>query len=535
MSHLKSTLNTNTPEFKAQVEFSQSLLAQLQEIQQSWQTHAKTQIERRPNSTKLSAIDRIRAVLDPGSPFLELAPYAAHDVYDEPIPRAGMIAGIGLVQNRLCLIAANDPDVKGGTYYPLTVKKHLRAQQIAEKHHLPCIYLVDSGGANLPHQAEVFPDENHFGKIFYNQAHMSAKGIAQIAVVLGSCTAGGAYIPAMCDQTVIVKEQGTIFLGGPPLVKAATGEIVDAQSLGGADVHTRLSGVADFYAENEWAALAYAREALAFDNTNKSKVPNAPYPVRQPRYSTQELRGLCTRGNKKPIPAREVIARIVDDSELHEFKQRFGTTIVCGFAKIHGYPVGIIASDGILFSEAALKATHFINLCDQRRIPIVFLQNISGFMIGKAYENEGIAKHGAKMVTALSNATVPRLTLIFGGSHGAGNYAMCGRAYQPDFLFCWPNARISVMGGEQAAGVMTDVKRASMKKRGIDWPEADANQFRQETEEYYNHQAEAIYGSARLWDDGIIDPADSRDVLGLSLSVCHNHEWPEPTFSLYRM
>jgi 3-methylcrotonyl-CoA carboxylase beta subunit len=532
MSHLKSTLNTASPEFKAQVAFSHSRLAELKAIQTAWQARQDAQNERRPNNTKLSAADRIKAMLDPGSPFLELAPFAAHEVYDEPIPRAGMVAGIGLVHNRLCLIAANDPDVKGGTYYPLTVKKHLRAQQIAEKHHLPCIYLVDSGGANLPHQAEVFPDENHFGKIFYNQAHMSAKGIAQIAVVLGSCTAGGAYIPAMCDQTIIVKEQGTIFLGGPPLVKAATGEIVDAQSLGGADVHTRLSGVADFYAENEWAALSYAREALAFSGR---PVPASPQTARPPRYAAEELYGLCTPDNKKPIPAREVIARIVDDSELHEFKQRFGTTIVCGFAKIHGYPVGIIASDGVLFSEAALKATHFISLCDQRRVPIIFLQNISGFMIGKAYENEGIAKHGAKMVTALSNATVPRLTLIFGGSHGAGNYAMCGRAYQPDFLFCWPNARVSVMGGEQAAGVMTDVKRASMKKRDIDWPDNEAEKFKKETQDYYNHQAEALYGSARLWDDGIIDPADSRDILGLSLSVCHNHEWPAPSFSLYRM
>jgi 3-methylcrotonyl-CoA carboxylase beta subunit len=504
----------------------------LNAIQTTWHEKQLTQAKRRPNSTKLSASDRINAILDPGSPFLELAPYAAHEVYEEDIPRAGMIAGIGLVQNRLCLVAANDPAVKGGTYFPLTVKKHLRAQQIAEKHHLPCIYLVDSGGANLPHQAEVFPDENHFGKIFYNQAHMSAKGIAQIAVVLGSCTAGGAYIPAMCDQTIIVKEQGTIFLGGPPLVKAATGEIVDAQSLGGADVHTRLSGVADFFAENEWAALAYAREALSFSDKTLTPAPHQSLP---PRYPAHELYGLCSPENKKPIPAREIIARIVDDSELHEFKKRYGTTIVCGFARIHGYPVGIIASDGILFSEAALKATHFISLCDQRRIPIVFLQNISGFMIGKAYENEGIAKHGAKMVTALSNATVPRLTLIVGGSHGAGNYAMCGRAYQPDFMFCWPNARVSVMGGEQAAGVMTDVKRASMKKRGIDWPEDEAEQFRQQTENYYNQQAEVLYGSARLWDDGIIDPADSRDVLGLSLSVCHNHDWPAPQFSLYRM
>ncbi|MEJ2743597.1 MAG: carboxyl transferase domain-containing protein, partial [Gammaproteobacteria bacterium] len=480
-----------------------------------------------------TASERVSAILDSGSPFLELSPYAAHNVYDDNIPRAGIVTGIGLVNGVLCLIAVNDPDVKGGTYYPLTVKKHLRAQQIAEKHHLPCLYLVDSGGANLPHQADVFPDDNHFGKIFYNQAHLSSLGIPQIAVVLGTCTAGGAYIPALCDETIIVKDQGTIFLGGPPLVKAATGEIVDAQQLGGADVHTRLSGVADVFAENEWAALSYARETIAFTRATAPSAP--PFPATPPLYPCEELYGLCSPGNRKPVPAREVIARVVDASDFHEFKHRFGTSIVCGFARLHGYPIGIIANDGVLFSDSALKAAHFIELCDQRRLPLVFLQNISGFMIGKTYENEGIAKHGAKMVTALSNATVPRLTVIIGGSHGAGNYAMCGRAYQPDFLFCWPNARVSVMGGEQAASVLSDIKHASLKKRGITWNETEAQQFRDETENHYNRQAEALYGSARLWDDGIIDPPETRNVLGLCLTVSHQHTWPAPRFSVYRL
>jgi len=533
MSQLHSELNVKLAQYKENEQHMQELIQQLEAINDETKTRKENIRKRKGRSTKLSVQERINAVLDPGSPFLELAPYAAHQVYEEPIPSAGIIAGIGLVHNKLCMIAANDHEVKGGTYYPLTVKKHLRAQKIAQKHRLPCIYLVDSGGANLPHQSEVFPDEEHFGKIFLNQAQMSSKGIPQVAVVLGSCTAGGAYIPAMCDETVIVKDNGTIFLGGPPLVKAATGEIVEAQALGGADVHTRLSGVADFMAQDEWSALDYARQSIRYTTGTRSHyTPEKPEP---PRYPAEELYGLCSPGNKKPVPAKEVIARIVDGSRFHEFKSRFGTTLVCGFAHLHGYPVGIVANDGILFSESAVKGAHFIGLCDQRRLPIIFLQNISGFMIGKRYENEGIAKQGAKMVTALSNATVPRLTVIFGGSHGAGNYAMCGRAYQPDFLFAWPNARTSVMGAEQAAGVMTEIKSQSMKKRGITWDENEQEAFFKNTVEHYEQEATALYGSARLWDDGIIDPANTRDVLGLSLSVCHNNTWPEPAFSLYRM
>jgi 3-methylcrotonyl-CoA carboxylase beta subunit len=482
---------------------------------------------------KLLPRERVHLLLDPGTPFLELAPLAALGLYNNDAPGAGLIAGIGRVSGVDCMVVCNDATVKGGTYYPMTVKKHLRAQEIAQQNRLPCIYLVDSGGANLPNQDEVFPDRDHFGRIFFNQAHMSAQGIAQIAVVMGSCTAGGAYVPAMSDETIIVKNQGTIFLGGPPLVKAATGEVVSAEDLGGGDVHTRLSGVADHLAQNDLHALALAREAVAHLNHHKDAVTDqTPEP---PLFPALELYGVIPTDTRKPFDVREIIARIVDGSTFHEFKPRFGATLVCGFAHIEGMAVGIIANNGILFSESALKGAHFIELCCQRKIPLVFLQNITGFMVGRKYENEGIARNGAKMVTAVATAAVPKFTIIIGGSFGAGNYGMCGRAFSPRFLWMWPNARISVMGGEQAASVLATVKRDGIEAKGGQWSPEEEEAFKTPLRAQYETQGHPYFATARLWDDGIIDPADTRRVLALGLSASRNAPIPDTQFGLFRM
>ncbi|PUA20345.1 carboxyl transferase domain-containing protein [Glaciimonas sp. PCH181] len=483
---------------------------------------------------KLLPRDRVQMLLDPGTPFLEFSQLAAYAMYDNVAPSAGLITGIGRVSGLECVIVCNDATVKGGTYYPMTVKKHLRAQEIADQNNLPCIYLVDSGGANLPNQDKVFPDRDHFGRIFYNQANLSAKGIPQIAVVMGSCTAGGAYVPAMSDESIIVKEQGTIFLAGPPLVKAATGEIVSAEELGGGDVHTRLSGVADHLAQNDLHALSLARTIVSHLNRTKVSQMALREPV-APLFAAEELYGIIPTDARKPFDVREVIARIVDGSEFDEFKARYGTTLVCGFAHIHGIPVGIIANNGILFSESALKGTHFIELCCQRKIPLVFLQNINGFMVGQKYENEGIARNGAKMVTAVSTAAVPKFTVIIGGSFGAGNYGMCGRAFAPRFLWMWPNARISVMGGEQAAGVLATVKRDGIEAKGGSWSADQEAVFKQPIKDQYEVQGHPYYASARLWDDGVIDPADTRTVLGLGLSAALNAPIRKTTFGVFRM
>ena len=483
---------------------------------------------------KLSPRDRVAMLLDPGTPFLELAPLAGYRLYNGDAPCGGIIAGIGRISGVDCMVVCNDATVKGGTYFPITVKKHLRAQEIAQQNRLPCIYLVDSGGANLPSQDDVFPDREHFGRIFYNQANLSAQGIAQIAVVMGSCTAGGAYMPAMSDETIIVKNQGTIFLGGPPLVKAAIGEIVSAEDLGGGDVHTRLSGVADHLAQNDMHALALARQAVATLNRGK-KIEQQLREPRPPKFDASELYGVVPVDVRKPYDVREIIARIVDASEFHEFKQRYGTTLVCGFAHIEGMPVGIIANNGILFSESAQKCAHFIELCCQRKIPLVFLQNITGFMVGRKYENEGIARHGAKMVTAVATASVPKFTIIIGGSYGAGNYGMCGRAYSPRFLWMWPNARISVMGGEQAASVLATVRRDGIESRGGQWSKEEEQAFRQPILEQYEVQGHPYYATARLWDDGVIDPDDTRRVLALGLSASLNAPIPDPKFGVFRM
>jgi len=483
---------------------------------------------------KLLPRERIRALLDPGSPFLELSALAGHGLYEDAAPGAGLVTGIGRVHGQEVLIVANDATVKGGTYFPMTVKKHLRAQEIALENRLPCVYLVDSGGAFLPLQDEVFPDREHFGRIFYNQARMSSLGIAQIAVVMGSCTAGGAYVPAMSDETVIVREQGTIFLGGPPLVKAATGEIVDAESLGGADVHTAVSGVADHYAENDAHALAITRDILRHLNRVK-RVPAALAAPVEPLYASEELHGVVPRDVRIPFDIREIIARVVDGSVLDEFKARYGKTLVTGFAHIHGYPVGIVANNGILFAECALKGAHFIELCNQRDIPLVFLQNITGFMVGRKYENAGIAKDGAKMVTAVACSHVPKFTVVTGGSFGAGNYAMCGRAYGARFLWMWPNARISVMGGEQAASVLATVRRDGLEAAGKTWPQEEEDAFKAPIRAQYERQGHPYYASARLWDDGIIDPADTRRVLGLALSAAFNAPIERGRFGVFRM
>ena len=484
--------------------------------------------DRHVSRGKILPRDRIARLIDPGSPFLEVGLFAAHGLYDDAAPAAGMVAGVGRISNRECMILANDATVKGGAYFPLSVKKHLRAQEIAEENHLPCIYLVDSGGANLPHQDEVFPDRDHFGRIFYNQARMSSKGISQIAVVMGSCTAGGAYVPAMSDETIIVREQGTIFLAGPPLVKMATGEEVTAEDLGGGDTHTRLSGVADHLAEDDAHALAIARQIIS-NLGAPSRASVERLTPEDPAYDPAEILGVVPADLKTPYDIREVIARTVDGSRFDEFKARYGTTLVCGFAHIHGLPCGIIANNGVLFSESAVKGAHFVELCSQRNIPLVFLQNVTGFMVGQKYEAGGIAKDGAKLVTAVSTTSVPKITMLVGGSFGAGNYGMCGRAYQPRFLWTWPNSRISVMGGEQAAGVLAQVKRG-----GFESPEEEAA-FKKPIEDMFEEQSHPLYASARLWDDGIIDPRQTRDVLGLSLSAALNAPIDETRFGVFRM
>jgi 3-methylcrotonyl-CoA carboxylase beta subunit len=536
MPVIDSQLDPRSQEFRDNADYHRSLVDELdRRLARAAEGGGPEARDKHVERGKLPARDRIAALLDPGSPFLEIAPLAAEDMYDGAAPAAGMVCGIGRVLGQEVVVVANDATVKGGTYFPMTVKKHLRAQEIARENRLPCIYLVDSGGAFLPLQDEVFPDKEHFGRIFYNQARMSAENIPQVAVVMGSCTAGGAYVPAMCDESVIVKEQGTIFLGGPPLVKAATGEVVDAEALGGADVHTSISGVADHFAEDDRHALQIARDIVAGFNRRKV-LPVATREPREPLYPAEELYGIVPKDTRRPFDIREVIARIVDGSELQEFKARYGKTLVTGFAHLHGYPVGIVANNGILFSESALKGAHFIELCNQRGIPLVFLQNITGFMVGRKYENAGIAKDGAKMVTAVACSHVPKFTVVIGGSFGAGNYAMCGRAYGGRFLWMWPNARISVMGGEQAASVLATVKRDGMEARGQDWSAEDEEAFKAPIRAQYESQGSPWYATARLWDDGIIDPADTRRVLGLGLSASLNAPIDaRPRFGVFRM
>lgn len=535
MPVIKSKIQTNSASFKQNAEHMSAQVSELNQIvAQICQGGGDKYNQRHKNRGKLLARERIDALLDKGSAFLEISQLAAYEVYDDYVPCAGVVAGIGRVSGVECIIVANDATVKGGTYYPLTVKKHLRAQTIAEQNNLPCIYLVDSGGANLPRQDEVFPDREHFGRIFFNQANLSAQNIPQIAVVMGSCTAGGAYVPAMADESIIVKQQGTIFLGGPPLVQAATGEVVTAEELGGGDVHCRTSGVVDHLANNDHHALQIARDAVARLNRHKSKFINAEASI-APLYDTKEIYGIVPADTKQPYDVREIIARIVDASEFDEFKSLYGTTLVTGFAKIDGYQVGIIANNGILFSESAQKGAHFIELCAQRKIPLVFLQNITGFMVGKQYEAGGIAKHGAKMVTAVACAKVPKFTILIGGSFGAGNYGMCGRAYDPNFLFMWPNARISVMGGEQAAGVLTQVKKDQASKAGETFTEEQAQALKQPVIDTYEKQGHPYYASARLWDDGVIDPADTRRVLALCLAASSNKAIPDTKFGVFRM
>ena len=535
MPLIASKANTRDPEFaenrRANLALVEDLRAQVERTKLGGGERAR---QRHSDRGKLLPRERVRRLLDSGSPFLELSPLAGFGLYGDEVPAAGLIAGIGRVSGRECMILANDATVKGGTYYPMTVKKHLRAQEIAEHNCLPCIYLVDSGGANLPSQDEVFPDRDHFGRIFFNQANMSAKGIPQIAVVMGSCTAGGAYVPAMADESIIVKGQGTIFLGGPPLVKAATGEIVTAEDLGGAEVHTRTSGVADHYAENDGHALSIARRAVALLNRPKAQSLEVCEP-REPHYDPAELYGLIPRDLRQPYDVREVIARIVDGSVLDEFKGLYGQSLICGFARICGYPVGILANNGILFSESALKGAHFIELCSQRGIPLIFLQNITGFMVGQKYEARGIAKDGAKLVTAVACARVPKLTVILGGSFGAGNYGMCGRAYGPRFLWMWPNARISVMGGEQAATVMATLRRDGIEAKGEVWTSEEEEAFKAPIREQYEKQGHPYYATARLWDDGIIDPLDTRMALGLGLSAALNAPLEQTRFGIFRM
>ncbi len=540
MPVLESKLKPRSADFQANAAAMQALVQDLNvQIAKSALGGGEVARAKHTGRGKLLPRERIQMLLDPGTPFLELSPLAAMGLYrdrdgTDSAPCAGVVCGIGRVEGVDCMIVCNDATVKGGSYFPMTVKKHLRAQEIAQQNRLPCIYLVDSGGANLPTQDEVFPDREHFGRIFFNQANMSALGIAQIAVVMGSCTAGGAYVPAMSDETIIVKNQGTIFLGGPPLVKAATGEVVSAEDLGGGDVHTRLSGVADHLAQNDLHALALARLAISHLNRKKpvQAAVRAPLP---PRFAAEELYGVIPTDTRKPYDVREIIARIVDGSEFHEFKPRFGTTLITGFAHIEGMPVGIIANNGILFGESALKGAHFIELCCQRKIALVFLQNITGFMVGRKYENEGIARNGAKMVTAVATAAVPKFTIIIGGSFGAGNYGMCGRAYSPRFLWMWPNARISVMGGEQAASVLATVRRDGIEERGGSWSKEEEEAFRAPIRNQYESQGHPYFASARLWDDGIIDPADTRRVLALGLSATLNAPIPDTQFGLFRM
>ncbi|MCU0804561.1 MAG: methylcrotonoyl-CoA carboxylase [Burkholderiales bacterium] len=535
MGTLKSAVNPRAVEFRANAQAMNALVADLREkVARSALGGDEAARAKHVARGKLLPRERVRSLLDPGSPFLEFSQLAAYDMYGNEAPGGGVITGIGRVSGHECVVVANDATVKGGTYFPITVKKHVRAQEVAWQNNLPCIYLVDSGGANLPTQDEVFPDRDHFGRIFYNQANLSAAGIPQIAVVMGSCTAGGAYVPAMSDETVIVKNQGTIFLGGPPLVKAATGEVVTAEELGGADVHTRQSGVADHYAMNDQHALAIARRIVRDLNRSK-RVGVALAPSREPLYAPEELGGVIPADTRKPYDVREVIARVADASELDEFKQNYGTTLVTGFARIHGYPVGIVANNGILFSESALKGAHFIELCAQRGIPLVFLQNITGFMVGRKYENAGIARDGAKMVTAVATAKVPKFTVIIGGSFGAGNYGMCGRAYSPRFLWMWPNARISVMGGQQAASVLATVRRDAIEAKGGTWSKQEEEKFRQPILEQYERQGHPYYATARIWDDGVIAPEDTRRVLGLALSASLNAPIEPTKFGVFRM
>ncbi|MDR6375966.1 carboxyl transferase domain-containing protein [Paraburkholderia caledonica] len=535
MPIIESKLNPRSDDFRANAAALEALVADLRaKVEQLALGGGQAAREKHTGRGKLLPRERIEKLLDPGTPFLEFSQLAAYGMYNDDAPGAGVITGIGRIAGHECVIVCNDATVKGGTYYPVTVKKHVRAQEIAAENHLPCVYLVDSGGANLPNQDDVFPDRDHFGRIFYNQANLSAAGIPQIAVVMGSCTAGGAYVPAMSDESIIVKNQGTIFLGGPPLVKAATGEVVSAEDLGGGDVHTRLSGVVDHLAQNDAHALAIARSIVG--NLNRTKhVALMLQEPKPPRYDVKSMYGVIPVDTRKPFDIREVIARIVDDSAFDEFKARYGTTLVCGFAHIWGHPVGIIANNGILFSESALKGTHFIALCCQRKIPLVFLQNITGFMVGRKYENEGIARNGAKMVTAVATAKVPKFTVIIGGSFGAGNYGMCGRAFSPRFLWMWPNARISVMGGEQAASVLATVRRDGIEGRGGSWSADEEEAFKQPIREQYEHQGHPYYASARLWDDGVIDPAQTRDVLGLGLSAAMNAPIEDTRFGVFRM
>ena len=538
MQPLASHIDSHSKEFQTNAEFNRGLANSLKiKIDKARLGGGEDAVKKHKARKKLPPRERIEKILDPGSPFLELSTLAADGVYDEEVPSAGVVTGIGLVHGVECLFVANDATVKGGTYFPLTVKKHLRAQEIAIENKLPCIYIVDSGGAFLPKQDEVFPDKEHFGRIFFNQANMSSLGIPQIAVVCGSCTAGGAYVPAMSDETIIVKGNGTIFLGGPPLVKAATGEEVSAEELGGADVHTSKSGVADHFAENEEDALEQARHIVATLNY-RPKHPGKfiKEEVKAPLYAAEEIYGIIPQDTRKPFDVREIISRLVDGSEFQEFKERYGSTLVTGFAKIHGYLVGIVANNGILFSESSQKAAHFVELCGQRKIPLIFLQNITGFMVGKQYENEGIAKHGAKFVTAVSTVKVPKFTIVIGGSFGAGNYGMCGRAFSPRFLFMWPNSRISVMGGEQAANVLATVKQDGLKVSGKNpMTDKEIAEFKQPILDKYEKEGSPYYSSARLWDDGVIDPSQTRDILGLCLSVTHNEEFSDPRWGVFRM
>ena len=534
MPQLTSRIDVHSADYRDNERAMRALLEDLRaEVGRAARGGARGATDKHKAAGKLTARERIRVLLDTGSPFLEFSQLAAHGMYGGDIACAGIVTGIGRIGGRECVVVANDPTVKGGTYYPITVKKHLRAQEIARDNRLPCVYLVESGGAFLPAQDEVFPDRDNFGRIFYNQATLSALGVAQISVVHGSCTAGGAYVPAMSDENVIVRNQGRVFLGGPPLVKAATGEDIDAESLGGADVHCRESGVCDHYAENDTHALAIARRIVARLKRGPATAP--PQAPQEPRYPPEELCGVLPSSLRRPYEVREVIARLVDASELDEFKQLYGTTLVCGFAHLAGYPVGILANNGVLFSESALKGTHFIELCAREQIPLLFLQNITGFMVGRRAEAGGIAKDGAKLVTAVACAGVPKLTVIIGGSYGAGNYAMCGRAYSPRFLFQWPNARISVMGGEQAASVLATVKREQLQRSGRDWPAAEEESFKEPIRQQYEHQGHPYYSSARLWDDGVIDPRDTRRVLALSLATVRNAPQEPRPFGVFRM
>jgi 3-methylcrotonyl-CoA carboxylase beta subunit/propionyl-CoA carboxylase len=535
LDRIQSQIRTDSPEFQANRDHLAGLVKQLRDrLTVCRQGGGPKYLDRHREQGKLPVRERIDRLLDPGSPFLELSPLAAWDLYENGAPGAGLVTGIGRVSGREVLIVGNDATVKGGTYYPITVKKHLRAQQVALDNRLPCVYLVDSGGAFLPLQAEVFPDKEHFGRIFFNQARMSAEGIPQIAVVMGSCTAGGAYVPAMSDETIIVKGTGTIFLGGPPLVKAATGEEVSAEDLGGADVHTRLSGVADYLAEDDPHALRLTRTIVSTLNTRKTLPADLTEPE-DPAYDPAEIYGIVNADWRRPYDVREVIARLVDRSHFDEFKRRYSPTVVTGFARLHGFLVGIVANNGVLFSESALKVTHFIELCNQRGVPLLFLQNITGFMVGQQYERGGIAKDGAKMVHAVANSVVPKFTVIIGGSFGAGNYGMCGRAYEPRLLWMWPNARISVMGGEQAAGVLTTIKRDQLAREGKTLDEREERAIRQPILEKYEAEGSPYYSTARIWDDGILDPAQTREALALGLSAAFNAPIPPPKFGVFRM